>query len=844
MIKFTSLKKPFKKEFFILFILLLTIASSVNAQPERIKDAAELKLALEKLNTLGSVLYIAAHPDDENNALLAYFSSGKLLRTGYLAMNRGGGGQNLVGNDLAENLGVIRTQELLAARRIDGAEQFFTRAVDFGYSKSADETFKIWGKQKILSDVVFVIRKFRPDVIITRFPGTGAGGHGHHTASAILAMEAFKISADTNAFPEQLKYVKPWQAKRIYWNAWNPSLMKEDHDSVLSVDLGGYNPLLGKSYTEIAAEARSMHKTQGFGSSANRGETINYFTYLEGIPAKKNLFEDVDLTWNRVPGSENIKELLSSANKNYDPENPSAIIPVLVEAYKEMGKIKNNYWITIKKKELLNVIRSTAGLWMEAISKDDYSTVPGGELNITSGIVNRSDYPFILKEIKVEYGENNPEPDKKLNNEDFQKYETTVKLPENIPVTQPYWLRKEPTKGDYIVDSLNLIGKAENDPPVVADFILSANGVDLPFEIPVFYRWTDPVKGEKYRSIEIDPPVTINFDDPVYLFSNNEGKKINISLKSHKDNVKGVLGFDVPSNWKIEPKKIDFSFIKKNDEKFFTFTIYPPAGQSDVKLLAEATIGNKTYSKSQTTIDYSYIPIETLFPPAKIKLVKLNIQKVISNIGYIMGSGDNIPYYLEQLGYKVTLLSDNDIDDSDLSKYDAIVAGIRAYNTRNKLAVQQPKLMHYVENGGTFVVQYVVNRRTVTDQIGPYPFNLSRDRVTVEEAPVTFINPESQLLNYPNKITQQDFQGWVQERGLYFADTWDPKYETVIECNDPGEKPQKGGLLFTHYGKGVFIYTGYSWFRQLPAGVPGSYRIFVNLISAGKRIGSNQQSSK
>ena len=843
MINFTSLKKSLAKDFLILFILFLTIALSVKAQPERIKDAAELKLALEKLNTLGSVLYIAAHPDDENNALLAYFSSGRLLRTGYLAMNRGGGGQNLVGNDLAENLGVIRTQELLAARKIDGAEQFFTRAVDFGYSKSASETFKIWGKQKILSDVVFVIRKFRPDVIITRFPGTGAGGHGHHTASAILAVEAFKISGDSSAFPDQLKYVKPWQAKRIYWNAWNPSLMKEQ-DSVLSIDLGGYNALLGKSYTEIAAEARSMHKTQGFGSSARRGETINYFTYLGGIPAKKNLFEDVDLTWNRVPGSEMVKELLSDANKNFNMENPSAVIPALVEAYKEMDKIKNNYWITLKRKELLDVIRSAAGLWMEAIDKDDYSTVPGGKMVVTSGIVNRSDYPFILKEIKVRYGEENLVPDKKLDNEDFQTYETTVKLPENIPFTQPYWLRKEPTKGDYIVDSLNLIGKAENDPPITADFILGANGVDLPFEIPVLFRWTDPVKGEKYRSIEIDPPVTINFDDPVYLFPNKEGRKINVSIKSHKDNVNGVLKFNIPSDWKIEPKQMDFSFTKKNDEKFFTFTVYPPAGQSEVNLLAEAAIGNKTYSKSQTTIDYSYIPIQTLFPPAEIKMVKLNIKKVISNIGYIMGSGDDIPYYLEQLGYKVTLLDDNDINDSDLSKYDAIVAGIRAYNTRNKLAVEQPKLMQYVKNGGTFVVQYVVNRRTVIDQIGPYPFNLSRDRVTVEEAPVTFINPESQLLNYPNKITKQDFQGWVQERGLYFADTWDPKYETVIECNDPGESPKKGGLLFTRYGKGVFIYTGYSWFRQLPAGVPGSYRIFVNLISAGKKIESNQQTSK
>ena len=843
MLNYKSIKTIPPTKYSLLFILLLITSSAIKAQPEKIKDAAELKLALEKLNVLGSVLYIAAHPDDENTAMLSYFSSGKLLRTGYLAMNRGGGGQNLVGSEQAELLGLIRTQELLAARRIDGAEQFFTRAVDFGFSKSADETFSIWGKQKILSDVVWVIRKFRPDVIITRFPGTGAGGHGHHTASAILAMEAFKISGDSTAFPEQLKYVKPWQAKRIYWNAWNPSIQNKGNDSILSVDLGAYNKLLGKSYTEIAAESRSMHKTQGFGSSGRRGETVNYFTRLDGKPAQKDLFEDVDLTWNRVHGSDKLSQLLSEANKNFDPNNPSAIIPTLVEAYKEMGNLKDDYWIPLKRKELLNAIRSAAGLWLEAIASD-YSTVPGGELKVTSGIVNRSDYPFVLKDIKINYQENNKEIDKKLNDEDFQTYESNVKLPANIPITQPYWLREQPTKGDYIEDSLQLVGKPENPPPLNAVFTLEANGIDLPFEIPVLYRWTDPVKGEKYRSIEITPPVTISFEDPVYLFHNNDGRKINIAVNAHEDNAAGTLKLKIPSGWKIEPQQINFSIQKKNDENNFSFTLYPPAGESDVNLTAEALVGNKTYSKSLRTIDYSYIPVQTLFPPAEIKLIKLNIKKVISNIGYIMGSGDNIPFYLQQLGYNVTLLNDNDIENTDLSRYDAIVAGVRAYNTRNRLAVEQSKLMEYVKNGGTFVVQYVVNRGTVIDQIGPYPFSLSRDRVTVEEAPVKFLKPDNQLLNYPNKITEQDFNGWVQERGLYFSDNWDSKYETVLECNDPGESPLKGGLLFAHYGKGIFIYTGYSWFRQLPAGVPGSYRIFVNLISAGKESESNQQSSK
>lgn len=845
------MKKIFKIKYYTLKIILIFFLtfftfSSILPQPEKVKDAAALKLALEKLNVLGTVLYLAAHPDDENTSLLSYFSSGKLLRTGYLAMTRGDGGQNLIGSEQGDELGVVRTQELLSARKIDGAEQFFTRAIDFGYSKSPEETMNIWGKEKILSDIVWVIRKFKPDVIITRFPGNGAGGHGHHTASEILAEQAFDLAGDSTKFPAQLKYVKTWQPKRLYWNAWDISDAKNTgiKTNVLSLDLGSYNSLLGKSYTEISAQSRSMHKSQGFGISARRGESINRFTFIKGIPAKENLFEDIDLTWNKIPGGEKVGELLTKANKEFDINDPSKIIPVLVDAYSEMSKLKDNHWIPIKQKELLEVIRSAAGIWIEAIASD-FSVVPGESLEITSGIVNRSDFPFTLKKINLTYQDSESTINKKLEKENFETFDKKIIIPSGTKITQPYWLENPHSKGIYKVEDQQLIGKAENDPPLLASFVLNLNGIDLTFSTPVLFRWTDPVKGEKYRPIEITPPITINIEKPVYIFSDGNSKKIKILLKNYSEkSIDGTLNLNVSSKWKIEPEKINFSFQNKNEEKLFTFTVTPPDEESEIKLIAEAEINNNIYSKGIETIDYSHIPIQTLFPDAKAELLRLNINKVVNNIGYIMGSGDNIPFYLEQLGYKITFLSDDDLENNNLSDFDAIIAGIRAYNTRGRLAVYQEKLMNYVKNGGTYVVQYTVSRNTITDKIGPYPFELSRERVTVEESPVKFLKPDHQLLNYPNKITEEDFNDWIQERGLYFADKWDPQYETVISCHDPGESPLEGGLLFAHYGKGIFIYTGYSWFRQLPAGIPGSYKLFVNLISAGKFNDRPEQSAK
>jgi len=786
---------------------------------------------LQKLNILGSVLYVAAHPDDDNTAVLSYFSSEKHLRAGYLSLTRGDGGQNLIGNEQDELLGTIRTQELLTSRGIDGAEQFFTRAIDFGYTKSSDEALKFWGKEEILSDVVWIIRKFQPDVIITRFPDTGEGGHGHHTASAILAKEAFKLAGDSTKFPEQLKYVKTWQPKRLYWNGWG----LQDQDNIIKIDVGEYNPLLGKSYSEIAAESRSRNKSQGVGGIGRRGENLNYFKYIDGDPAKIDLFDRVDLSWNRVEGCEKIGSLLSEAEMKFNSEDPSEILPILIEACTEMEKHKENYWIVQKKKELLDVIRSASGLWLEAIA-DNYSYSPGSTININAGVVNRSNYPLKLERIKVSYSTSDSLFNQNLSINNFISHNYSFNLPGDINITQPYWLNQKKDKFRYAVDDQRLIGQAENDPALTAEFVLSSKEGEINLSVPVLYRWNDPVEGERYRPIEIIPEVTINLQDKIYLFPSNDAREITFSIRNNTDTFDGKVHLKIPESWNVSPREILISLNKRNEEKQVSFIVTPPNQAEETEFTVEVVSENKIYNKGMVTISYLHIETQTLFPEASGKLIRLETEKTISSIGYVEGSGDDIPKYLEQLGYKVDMLSDNQLENG-LLKYDAIVTGIRAYNTRQRLNVIIKKLLDYVYNGGTLIVQYNTGNNLTTSEIGPYPFKISRDRVTDEEAPVILLKPEHELLNHPNKITVKDFEGWIQERGLYFAGDVDPHYETPLAMNDKGENPMSGGILFTNYGKGVFIYTSLAFFRLLPAGVSGAYRLFINLISAGNHSG-------
>ncbi len=793
--------------------------------------AGALLEKLEKLRVLGSVLYLAAHPDDENTALIATFSRGSHYRTGYLAMTRGDGGQNLIGPEQGERVGVIRTQELLAARRIDGGEQFFTRAIDFGYSKSPEETLAIWGHDAVLSDVVRVIRTFRPDVIVTRFPTDGSGGHGHHTASALLAAEAFRAAGDPTRFPEQLKTLTPWQPKRLFWNAWRRD--GGETPGAIRVDVGAYDPLLGRSYTEIAAESRSMHKSQGFGSAERRGTFPQELLLTAGDPAVKDPLEGIDVSWRRVPGGEAVDAPLAKAVAEFDPRHPDRSVPRLLEADAALAKLPAGAWVDTKRAELLDAIRSATGLWLEAMAARPAVT-PGEELKVTLTALNRSDVPLTLEGVDLTDAAGTPPSGGNLADNRPWKADATLALPADFPLPQPYWLVKPATKGLFQVDDPSLIGKAEAPPPVVARFRLRAGGETLTYVVPVLYRRTDPVAGEVVRPLEVLPRVNLRFADGVVLFPGAGSRPVTVEIGDGGGTPQAVSGsvrITAGPGWTVSPPSQPFT-VEPGGRARVTFSVTPPAAPGTVTLRAEADAGGARFTHEVVRIDYPHIPLQTLYPEATARAVRLDVATRGGRLGYVMGPGDDVPATLRQLGYAVDLLDEDDLLRGDLSRYGTIVTGVRAYNTRPELKAAEPRLLAWVEKGGTLVVQYNTSQQLVTDELGPFPLKLSHDRVTVEESPVRLLAPASPLLTTPNRITASDFDGWVQERGLYFPGSWDPRYATVLEVADPGESPKAGSLLFARSGKGAFVYTGLAFFRQLPAGVPGAIRLFANLVSA------------
>ena len=821
---------------FIAILFACALFLNLNASPSQIElfNAAELQIALQKLNVLGSVLCIEAHPDDENTSALAYFSIGRKYRTAYLSLTRGDGGQNLIGPENGAEIGIIRTQELMAARRYDGAEQFFTRAIDFGYSKTSEETLSFWGKEAILADIVWIVRTFHPDVIIARSLGEGNRGHGHHAASGELTQEAFHAAADSNKFPEQLQYVQPWQVQRLFWNRWRHGQQKMAN--VLTINTGKYNPLLGKSYSEIGAESRSMHKSQGFGATGRRGVSNDFYQLIEGTPVTTDLFDGIDTSWQRVPGGQKVGRMLAKIIDTFDPKRPSKSLPNLLAVYTKLTELDETYWVKIKKEELLRVIQSCAGLWIEAVSPD-FAAAPGDEIKIQTTIVNRSEHSFRIQEIDFNELASDPDLDILLKNNAPQTFLKTIRIPKDFPISQPYWLKSPQKKAIFSVQEQNLIGLDENPPSIRKNLKLSTNNSLLEYSVPLLYRWTDRVAGEQYRPFEIRPRVTVQIEDKVKIFTKDDPQELRVKLKSHSPNIAGTIRLAAPGQWRIAPESIPFVLTNKYEETKVTFKVTPPKNSDEAVLTAEAKINGEKHDLDLVEISYPHIKRQVYFPKSCLKVIKMDIKHAGTKLGYIMGSGDEVADCLLNLGYEITMLDDDMLERTDLTQFDAIIAGIRAYNSRERLKNTHPRLLQYVKDGGSFIVQYNVSRGLQTENIGPYPFTIGRDRVSEETAPVVFPNPQHPLLNFPNKITQKDFEGWVQERGLYFATKWDERYESILTSSDTNESDKKGGLLYTHYGKGVFIYTGYSWFRQLPAGIPGAYRLFTNLISSGNADG-------
>jgi len=812
-----------------------------------LSGTAQARLALDRLNVVGSVLMIAAHPDDENTALLAYLARGRKVRTGYLSLTRGEGGQNLIGAEQGDELGIIRTQELLAARRIDGAEQFFTRAIDFGFTKTPQECFEKWGHDKILSDVVWVVRRFRPDVIILRFSGTPRDGHGQHQASAILGKEAFSAAADPKRFPEQLQWVEPWQTKRLMWNP--ASFTKEQREEVdkmtdrITVDPGDYDPVLGHSYAEIAGMSRSMHRSQGMGAAERKGSVKDFLVTQAGPVATHDIFDGIDLSWNRIPGGAAVGPVVAEAAKTFDPQNPDRTVPLLLKAQKLMATIREPL-AAIKQHELTEAIVLCSGLWLDAAS-DKYAVTPGGSLKFDATALDRDHMAVQIKTIEIEgispattkdkFGDVLPFNEPKV-------FAFTTTVGEHQALTQPYWL-VAPKQGDtYTIPNQLDVGLPENPPLFQAHFHVRIESDDVDVVRPVAYRYIERAQGELTRPVVVEPPVALQWSQSAILFPNRAAKTIDLQVKANVAKASGKLKIQTPLGWRISAESGDFDLTTAGEQSEVSFELTPPSNDAQSVLSSIAQAGDQTVATSMETINYPHIPAQVLFPGATAKLVRADVRLLAKTIGYVMGAGDEIPQALQQLGADVVLLGAEDLAGANLSRFDAIVTGVRAYNVRADLRANQGRLMEYVKNGGTLVVQYNVadgrnpfgGETSLLANIGPYPITTGTERVTVEDSPVDFLIPASPLLHQPNEITARDFEGWIQERGLYFASKWDEHYQALFETHDPMEKPQTGSTLYTRYGKGAYVFTAFSWFRELPAGVPGAFRIFANLLSAGK----------
>jgi LmbE family N-acetylglucosaminyl deacetylase len=830
------------KKFLIAFItyFILPVAHSQTPQSW---TSAEMYQAIKKLNVLGSVLYIAAHPDDENTRLIAYLSKDKLYRTGYLSMTRGDGGQNLIGDEQGIELGLIRTQELLSARRIDGGEQFFTRAYDFGYSKTPEETFAKWDKEKILSDVVWVIRKFQPDIIINRFPVTGEGGHGHHTASGILANEAFAAAADPNRFPEQFNEgVKPWQAKRLLWNTFNFGGNNTTREDQLKIDVGGYNPLLGKSYGEIAAESRSQHKSQGFGVPATRGEAWEYFKATKGDQPVNDLMDGIDLTWKRVADGEAIKKMIDEISASFDFLHPEKSVKGLTQLYAALRNMPNRYWQNKKLEEVKQLIQQCSGLFIDATTAEQFA-VKTDSIKINFSFNNRLGVDALLKKVRIAAAQlsdssfNKPlEKNKNLN------YSKTYYVHPGTHQTQPYWLDNKMEEGYYNVTDQTYIGQPDVEPSFFLVTDINIEGMEMQFSKPVKYKFTDPIRGELYEPLVILPPVEFNFADDNNFSINDSVAKVQIHFKRNlKDSTRYLFQVNHSDKWYVD--KNDFQYGTWNNPSNYVSSVFKPK-QGNGSLKEQISLNLKKenkplYAGSRKYISYDHIPYINYFKEARTNLIQISLKTYNKKIGYIIGAGDKVPEALDQMGYEVVLLTNKELTKNNLNQFDAIITGVRAYNTHDWMNNHYDKLMKYVNDGGNLIVQYNTSNQIgpVRAKMGPYNFNITRARVTDENAAVTLLKPEHPVFNFPNKITQDDFKGWIQERSIYHASDTSGKFEKLISMADPGEKSDDGSLIVTKYGKGWFTYTGIVFFRELPAGVPGAYRLLANIIALNKKKG-------
>jgi len=791
-----------------LVLIAMTLSPSL---PPSQPDAAHLARLLELLPARGRVLFVAAHPDDENTRLIAWLVQVKKLRVGYLSITRGDGGQNLIGKEQGPALGLLRTQELLAARRLDGAEQFFTRARDFGYSKSPEEALRFWGKERILEDLVQVYRTFRPDVIVTRFSPKPEETHGHHTASAQLALEGFTKAADPSFAPGQLKTRQIWKARRIVQNVgfFNNTPAPAEVAGLLREDVGAYDPLLGLSMGELAAESRTMHKSQGFGAARQVGPVNEWFELLAGEPMRTSFLDGVEET---QP---------SPALAAFRPEAPELAIPALLEA-----------WRQDPAPEIGEAIVASAGLHLRAVA-DQPVVAPGVALTISVGALLRR--PAELSLVSVRLGALEvPGPGALTPFVQWEQKGSLRDLPPPL-ASDPAWLLQPPEEGYYVVETEADRIRPEPAPPLWADFTLRRGAQTFTVRRPIVYRWTDPVQGERTRAVELAPPATIDAAAPILLFPDGAARTVRVTVRASAGAVEGKALVEPPTGFTAAPAERPFKLGAAGSEVELQFELKPGPDAREGLLRLAVEIAGKRYDRGLRRIDYPHVPPQAWHPQARVRLVRFDLRRGGTRVGYIAGPGDEVAQVLAPLGYQITQLDEAALRERDLSAFDAIVVGVRAFNVHEWLPALKPRLFAYVEQGGVLVAQYNTKNRlsSLAEPLGPFPMTISQLRVTDETAAVTL--GDDPVLRAPNQIGPGDFAGWVQERGLYFADSWDTRYAAPLSMHDPGEPPLKGSLLIARYGKGRFVYTGLSFFRQLPAGVPGAVRLFANLIAPDAR---------
>ena len=854
---------------------LLLVRADAQVRPVYDTGAAGLVQLLERLQTTASVLHTGAHPDDEDSAFLARAARGDHARVAYLSLNRGEGGQNIIGTELFDALGVIRTEELLQARRLDGAEQFFTRTVDYGFSKSRDEAAKKWNEREVLGDMVRVIRMFRPLVIFSRWSGTSADGHGQHQFAGYLTPIAFKAAADPNEFREQLQDgLRPWQTRKLY------SRPLDDAPATLQVKTGIFDPALGRSYAEIAFEGRSQHRSQNQGTIETRGPLASDLRAVEStVPVRKpeqSIFDGLDTsvsglaTLTGLPSGALRAELASIDNaakralQEYQPLEPSHIIPALVGGLAAVRAARQalraidppadaradaDFLLAIKEQEFTAAIIRAAGVVIDPLAEEE-TTVPGGSfgVNVRVFLTQPSSATVTSLTLMAPSGwavkqtpNREPEGGRARREMPTRSTRFEVSVPATAAITQPYFL-EEPRTGDSYRWPPGVARAMPFDPsPLTGQVGLTIGGIDLIAAQPVEYRFADQIRGELRRVPNVVPRLTVGLDTSllvVPLGAAPQQKRIVARVASGSpESITGTLRLRVPEGWTVSPRETPFTLKRSGEQTSTAFTLTVPAnrkaGAFDVD--AEAVANGATFSRDLEVVSYPHIQTHRLYWPARARVQVLDLHVAAVRVGYVMGGGDQVPDAIRRMGIDVTMIDPEMLAAGDLSRFDTIVVGVRASETRPDFVANNRRLLQFVDRGGALIVQYQQGDY-IQNGLAPYPAAAKGNpRVTDERATVKILVPNHPVFTFPNRISAQDFDGWVQERNLYsFSDFDAQRYTPLLESADSGEEAQRGGELYAEIGKGRYIYTSYAWFRQLPAGVPGAYRQFANLISLSK----------